>query len=480
MGNSRTMVPKGPARHHGLGRPSGSAPTHALLELQRQAGNRAVTQLVRGGAGHPAAALLPVQRVGEGGLALAPPPLLSERQRMASEAGPLVQQEVGGLPELGSKGPDESQAKDAAREAEVMSQEGPKDLPDDPAFLAWVDAQNARPPIEDQKAELQELQTGKEEASGSGSEGTFAPELFEQPRAKPGRLARAGQAVGGFFRGVGRGIASGLSSAGRSIQGGLSRAGTAVKGGLSRAGREIKGAFTGTNLRDKGQIGIATGGGVAKEVAKQAAQSDPTAFENPADLAQSVASGGVELVHAIATLVGLFFSALKGAFDLKSLVSSVRIVKALKKVRAEALEQAQSLIGPNEDAEKLVAMIDYAIRQKYEKIIKRAIAASIAFATVGAALAVLIANPVGASVAALVLGTAGLALSVYKLGRYIWKRHKESKGKQRFSMAFRLHEQVRQGEPLAIDAVRALHLDPNKVAKDANGVSQIARKLKSA
>lgn len=427
-----------------------------------------MTSLIQGSAGASARALLPVQRVGEGegggGVALAPPPLLSERQRMAA-AQAAVADSVGGLPEeLGpSKGPDPSKAEVAAQDAQDMSQEAPDFVPNDESFRAWLKSQEkGGQKLEEQQAEIQELQAGKDEASEAGSEGTFAPELFEQPKPKPGRLARAGAALG---------------RAGTSIKSGATRAGRYIWGGLSSAGGSIKRGFKGLFKRDNAQLGISTGGGAAATVKMAATEAAPAALRQPADLGQSVAAGGVELVHAVASLVGLFFQALKASFDIKSLVSSVRVVRALKQAKAQANEQARGQLGP--EGEQIVEIINYAIRQKYEKIIKRAIGAAIALAAVGAALAVLIANPVGASVAALVLGVAGLSMTVYKLGRGIWKWKKNQKGEKRRAMAYKLHASLLRGDALAIEAVRALHLDPLKVRSDPNGDSMIFRKLKS-
>lgn len=477
MGSSRVVAEKKDTRPARTPRVAVSARSHPLLQLQRQAGNRAVTRLIEGSAGPSASALLPIQRAGGGGVALAPPPLLSERHRMA-DAQAAVQQEVGHLPEeLGpEKGPDESQAQVASREADAMSKEAPQFVPDDPAIVAWVKAQQAGgggAQLEQQGALLQELQAGKDAESEAGHEGTFAPELFGEPKAAPpGRMARAGAAL----RDAGSSIKRGLTTAGGAVKSGLSSLGGSIGRGLSSAGRGIKGLFT----RDTGSKAIAGGGAAAATVKQGVVEAAPATFAQPSDLAQSVASGGLELAHAIAALVGMFFSTLKASFDIKSLVSSVRVVQGLKKARAEAKERAQSILGPDEDAEKIVEMIDYAIRQKYQKIIKRAIGAAVALAVVGTSLAILIANPVGAPIAALVLGVAGLSMTVYKLARGAWKWKNDTKGKERLSMAGKLYDQLKRGDPLAVAAVRALHLDPDKVARDPHGYSLIFRKLKSA
>ena len=175
----------------------------------------------------------------------------------------------------------------------------------------------------------------------------------------------------------------------------------------------------------------------------------------------------------MASLVGIFFSAVKAALDLKSVVSTVRVIRGLKAAKRTAIA--------NGTDPAIVEAVDYAIRQKYEKVIKRAIGAAVALTTLGIGLAILIANPVGASLAAIIVGGIGSGVFLYKLGRWAWKKWKtKSVGVKRAEMARRLHSQLVAREALAIDAVRSLHLDPVAVAAAPNGSAMILRKLKSS
>jgi hypothetical protein len=213
----------------------------------------------------------------------------------------------------------------------------------------------------------------------------------------------------------------------------------------------------------------------------QAASPTSATLEHPGDFAHSFTAGGFELAHQIAGVVGIFFSALKAALDIRSLVSSVRVIRALKEAKEEARGQIDDL-SPDPDANKeVIEMIDYAIRQKYEKVIKRAIGSVTALAALGTALAILIANPVGAPLAAVIIGALGASVLVYKIGRWGWKKWQtQTLGKKRAGIAHALYAQVMLDNDLAVEAVRALHLDPDVVKRTPNGGALILRKLKSA
>jgi hypothetical protein len=151
----------------------------------------------------------------------------------------------------------------------------------------------------------------------------------------------------------------------------------------------------------------------------------------------------------------------------------VRVIKGLKDAK-----RAAARAGASPD---LVEAVDYAIRQKYEKLIKRALGAAVTLAAVGTALAILIANPVGASLAAVILGGIGAGFFLYKLGRWAWKKWKtEILGEKRKKMAQRLYNQLRTEDVLAVEAVRSLHLVPETLRHTPDGPRLIARKLKSA
>ncbi len=108
MGNNRIAARETSARHSRTPHVGTSNSSHPVLQLQRQIGNRAVVALLKGSGSHPlsAAALLPVQRQGQGAVEeevapapLVPPPLLSQRQRLAAQAAPVVKQVVDAMPQ---------------------------------------------------------------------------------------------------------------------------------------------------------------------------------------------------------------------------------------------------------------------------------------------------------------------------------------------------------------------------------------------
>ena len=200
-----------------------------------------------------------------------------------------------------------------------------------------------------------------------------------------------------------------------------------------------------------------------------------TTLEHPEEFAHSFTSGAAEALHAVASVVGIFFSALKAAVDFRSLVSSIRVYRALKRARASARVWGSS--------PALVEAVEYALKQKYEKIFKRAFGVAMALAALGVGLAVLIANPVGASLAAVIIGGIGASMFLYKMGRKAWKKWgTNTLGQKRLDMAKHLYNQMRSRDVLALEAVRSLHLDPEAVAAAGatKGPNLIFRKLKSA
>jgi hypothetical protein len=277
------------------------------------------------------------------------------------------------------------------------------------------------------------------------------PQAAVPPR--PGFFSRAGTAFRGFASGVGSKV---------------SAAGAAIK-------RALPSRETGRDIGAKSPLGgsIASVAGTHLNYVTSAASSTSPTLEQPGEFARSFTSGAFELTHQIASVVGIFFSALKAALDLRSLVSSVRVIRDLKAAKRQA---EASGAEPN-----VVMAVDYAIRQKYEKVIKRAFGAAAALAALGAALAILIANPVGAPLAAIIIGGVGAAIFAYKIGRWMWKKWKtKTLGQKRGEIAQRLYNQIRARDVLALDAVRALHLDPEAVIAAPNGAKLIARKLKSS
>jgi hypothetical protein len=420
---------------------------------------------------------------------LVPPPLLSERQRLAAQAAPMIHQSVEALPQLaGARAINAGRADALRREAEGV-RDDVADFPRSPAFAAWLGAQQDGgdgQPVRDQRAVADELEAGGQE-------------VLERLPAEPNLLSRAGHAVQGFF---GR-AATTVSGWGRAVTGALSpekRRDAGAKmptvGGVAAPTLGhvdyalVAGGALVDNPATEGTARLVGGGGAAGQVRETGGQigqvahtaSPPTTtLEHPGEFARSFTTGGFELAHQIAGVVGIFFSALKAALDIRSLVSSVRVIRALKQAKADAARAADEF-WPDPDANKeVIAMVDYAIRQKYEKVIKRAIGSVTALAALGTALAILIANPVGAPLAAVIIGALGASVLLYKIGRWAWKKWgNQSLGKKRAQIALALHAQVILGDGLAVAAVRALHLDPDVVAHAPNGPALILRKLKSS
>lgn len=480
---------------------SGQSPVSAagLLSVQALAGNRAATRLAQGNGGH-----LAVQREGGGsgvGVQEREAPSLQEQvDQFVAGHGPPV--EEGALP--APQNVEKAKEEVSGAQSEVgdlgVGRGGPLE--------EWVRReQGGAGGAEQAVSEIQE-------SRGDLNLDSPSP----QGRTEPTKLSR-GQRFKKAMSNFGTSAKEKLGAFGGWAWGGLKDFGNWASGGLKGLGKSIAGAFDREGRHDKAAMGAAAGGigaplvGHAGDVmtvgssvvdnpatnwsanlvggsgavdklqgagsaightgseASSAGSNAPT-LEHPGDFAHSFTAGGFELAHSIASVAGLFFSALKAAFDIRSLVSSIRVIRGLKKAKQDAIGSGAS---PN-----LVHAVDYAIRQKYEKVIKRAIGAAAALATVGVGLAILIANPVGAGLAAMILGGIGAGVFLYKLGRFIYKKIRDRQGKKRGDMARLLFNQLRTHDALARDAVRALHLDPDTLADDPKGYDKIFRKLKSA
>jgi hypothetical protein len=476
-----------------------ASPTHPLLVLQQQAGNRAVTAGLRGPSlgpqgllmlGHQAsnrAALATVQREGEQG---AGPAEAADQDGGGQQIEAEVERQVRALPDVDEAAVAAPQQVEAANEeqAAARSELGELGLTRNRALAQWYgqelggEAAVAPPAVE-------ELQAARDEAD------LPAP-------ARPGRAARAKAALSSGANWLG----GKFGSAATSLRGAASRAAGWFKSTFSREGRHDAGGkgqavvglgapvaghahdvLTATqdvvdNPVTAGTAHLVGGSTAAAQVHQageavggvgSAGQASGATLEHPAEFARSFTSGGFEAAHAVASVVGVFFSAIKAALDIRSLLSTVQVIRGLKQARQSATAWGSS--------PAIVEAVDYAIRQKYEKLIKRAIGSMVALAALGTGLALLIANPVGASLAAVIIGGIGAGVFLYKLGRWAWKKWKtESLGEKRQKMAARLYAQMRARDALALEAVRSLHLVPAKLEAAPDGAALIARKLKSA
>lgn len=524
----RERTPKKPTARELDCRSPGSA-AHPILELQRQVGNRAVTAALgraraidaRGAlvseAGNRAmskALGVAVQRQGGEssgqGSALAPPgpdrPASLQAPGGEAAAGERIQHEidrqVAALPGLDERAvPEPQQVEQGRVEASQVSADlGELGLADNAPLGRFLEAQmggggRAAPPV------VEELRQGPGPVDASPARPSLGSRIWAG-------LGSAASWVGKKASGAADWIGEKASGAKRSMAGAWS----SLKSAFRRENRHdvgakapivgsvgslagshastVLGAVTPVvdNPATEGAANLVSHGsgeqlqhvgsqiGQAGHDAGNAATNGTSAtLEHPSEFLHSFGSGGLELLHQVASVVGVFFSGLKAAIDLKSLVSSVRVLKALKAARAEAL----ALPAP----ERLVQAIDYAIRQKYEKIVKRAFGAAAALAALGVGLAILIANPVGAALAAMIIGGVGATVFLYKIGRWAWKKWgSKNLSEKRKEIATLLYNQVRTGDVTARDAVRALHLDVDEVLAPAReqGIGMIMRKLKSA
>jgi hypothetical protein len=419
--------------------PAPPAPVHPMLDLQRQAGNRAVTAMVA------RAGTIPVQRAPSGGGTAAPP---------QPDLATVVKQVVDGLP---------ASLDERSLVGGGELQEGRQQARDAQEQVSDLHAEEVEPGHEGGGGDVVDLDATRAQVREMQEAGSVA---VEQP-APPSRWQRFKSWAGG----------------------GLSAAGSAVGGALSGAWGGLKRRFgTREGRRDTGGLVQGSGGTAAGLTAKvsdglatgsvTAPLSAPT-LEHTHDWAGSFQSGASEVIHQVTAVAGVFFSALKAAVDARALVSSYRVVKSLKEARRLAMLYTG---GQSE----VVEAVDYAIRQKYQKIIKRAIGTLTALAALGAGLAILIANPVGAGLAAGIIAAVGAGVTVYKLGRFIYKKVRDTQGKERARRAEQLFDALADPDPrvstAAKTAVWALKLDPGKVlaAGREEGVGLLMRKLKSA
>ena len=486
-------------------RSSPDRPAHALLALQQRAGNRAVVAALQKSAGtarsvlalpRQEASLTPldvVQRVP--GAGPGPGPGLeaagdvevegagveAPAQDGAAPLEDLVAQQVGALPEVDEAVLPEPQQAEAAREEAAGA---PAELAElgvggDGPLAEWYGRQLGGDGAEAAPPAVEELSA----AAGDIEEPAVAPE--------PSRGARVRAALSGAARWVGEAASSVKGWFGRTFSrenrrdaGAKSQAAAGLGAPVAAHAGDVLSA--GQHLVDNtvttGTAELVAGAGAAEKVHQtgesvgslsSAAQSSTATLEHPAEFARSFASGGFELAHVVASVVGVFFAGIKAAVDLRSVVSTFRVLKGLKEAERAAAEDGAD--------PEVIAAVKYAIHQKYEKLFKRAVGTAVALGALGVGLALLIANPAGAALAAVILGGVGAGFFAYKLGRWAWKKWKtKTLGVKRKELARALYNHLRLGDELATAAVRSLHLDPEFIARTPNGAALIERKLRSA
>jgi hypothetical protein len=336
---------------------------------------------------------------------------------------------------------------------------------------------------------------------GGGAAGVSAP-----PHAGPAPAPQGGAGPAPVAaRSRWQGFKEGVGGVGQSISQGASSAWRGIKSGGTRAKNWMSSALgldTREKRHDKGAKVAPIAGGVANEVSTWAhapgatqdmlltagtsevaggqANSGATGLDASGHTSTwfgTVANGTLEVIHQVGSVVGIFFSAIRAALDVKSAWSSYKVSKALRAAEAQA---ASGNVNP-----VIRSAVQYAINQKYAKFKKRALRATLALATLGTAIAILVANPVGAALAASILAAIGLAWGLRRLFHWVrkkwWAKPGEGKGVARRYQSRQLYDGLVTNDPLARSAIEALHLDPNEVkaAGPSGGVDLIFRKLKS-
>ncbi len=547
MGKSHEIGQASPPHQRLRRSSSPASPEHPLLSLQQQVGNRAFTAALRAPGRGPHALLMlqrqagnraavaAVQRNGGGESAVAAPSEAPAEEALGANLEEEIARQVGQLPPLEDVRVTENDVQDGVNEANaVRSGVDELGVSRSGALADWSRREFADGGEVDRSV-VEELQ---------GAQGEVAPSPAAKPgraalalaavsragrRTAGGARWLGGQAVAGArwagskamagARWAGSKAMAGARWAGSKAMAGARWAGSKAAAGASWVGEKIAGGAgaawgaiksekeklsTPEGRRDRGGQAQAVGGiaapmgghtgelidnpvteGTAHLYGQSAVEqvhkagesmsATSTTLEHPDEFAHSFTSGAAEALHAVASVVGIFFSAFKAALDFRSLVSSIRVYRALKQARAST-----RVLG---SSPALVEAVEYAMKQKYEKIFKRAFGVVVALATLGLGLAVLIANPVGASLAAVIIGGIGASMFLYKIGRKYWKKWgTNTLGQKRTDMAKHLYNQMRTRDVLALEAVRSLHLDPEAVAAAGatKGPRLIFRKLKSA
>jgi len=161
--------------------------------------------------------------------------------------------------------------------------------------------------------------------------------------------------------------------------------------------------------------------------------------------------------------VGLFFSAIAAIFDLRAAVSSGKKMVALDKIASDAK-------AAGHDPE-VVKAVQYAMEQKFGKAVRRAItfvAAAISSGVsiagiAGAGTVALASNPIGWGILTVLAAGAialGAAITIYKIGRWIYKKFSGVLGEQRRDTALTLYKRgVVGGDTVAAAALKELGLD---------------------
>jgi len=453
------------------GRHAGRSDATQLLALQAMAGNRAVSTLV--------------QRAGSSTVVEHEAPESEAPESEADESksapsGPEVAPEADGGANPGDLpgSVPESGGDEAKIQAEVNRQVGA--LPEAPQELDQAEAAQERGRRDGEQAR-DELGIEGRPALAQFIEAQAAQEDGSPP---PSKLEQFASWAGGGLRSAGSSIASGARTAGS----GIASAARAVGGFFAGIGRSISNFFSRDKNLDK------TKGGEqfntsrrADKVANAARSGGAKATSGTGAVGTglkqfgAVSTGTASVISKVTGAVGIFFASIQAAFDIRALISSRTQVKNFDQMYKDAQESGIA-------DEEVLKAVKFAMEQKYSKQVKRAISVvggmmSIA-AGAGLLAITLASNPVGWFVLAAIAGVGaiiGLGLGIYKFARWLKKPASEL-GKKRRDAARQLILALNFGDPLAINVIRELHLEPAQLRAEENDIAIeiVAEKLKSA
>jgi hypothetical protein len=194
----------------------------------------------------------------------------------------------------------------------------------------------------------------------------------------------------------------------------------------------------------------------------------------------------VLVVAKVIPFINIFFSAIAAALDFRAASKSADIAHQLKQVSARAKADGGD--------PAVIDAIEYAIKQKETKKVRRYITAFAGLASLGGGIALtaggalgavalgalLASNPVGWGIALGLVGIGalvGIGMLCYKLFR---RATKKNPGKQREEMAARLYDAwVPRGDALARTAIQKLNLNPEEMRLASLGAKKDKARVRS-
>jgi hypothetical protein len=194
----------------------------------------------------------------------------------------------------------------------------------------------------------------------------------------------------------------------------------------------------------------------------------------------------VLVVAKVIPFINIFFSAIAAALDFRAASKSADIAHMLKQVAAKAKADGGD--------PAVIGAIEYAIKQKETKKVRRYITAFAGLASLGGGIALtaggalgavalgalLASNPVGWGIALGLVGigaVVGIGMLCYKLFR---RATKKNPGKQREEMATRLYDAwIPRGDALARTAIQKLNLNPEEMRLASLGAKKDKARVRS-